>query len=160
MGQNLKKARFTNKYPALSQPGAGRTWAWAQAQCCHGQVPTWLASCTYAYILSGYKELFKWPQRETPNRVFFVNPLEIMKKKSWWKVSIGRGIIVKESSRREASGRHLEGIWKASRRHLGSSMRLQTTNFILLLAKMQTLHLNVHRMLTLNYIDITGSLGD
>ena len=35
-----------------------------------------------------------------------------------WKGSIGRGVIEKESLSREASGRHLGGIWKASGRHL------------------------------------------
>jgi hypothetical protein len=32
---------------------------------------------------------------------------------------IGREIIEKESLRREASGRHLGGIWEASGKHLG-----------------------------------------
>jgi hypothetical protein len=36
---------------------------------------------------------------------------------------IGRGIIEK-GSLREASGRHLGGIWEASGRHLGHSRRL------------------------------------
>jgi hypothetical protein len=32
---------------------------------------------------------------------------------------IGRGIVEKESLRREASGRHLGGIWEESLKHLG-----------------------------------------
>jgi len=49
---------------------------------------------------------------------------------------IGRGVIEKESLRREASGRHMGGNWGASGRHLGGvsdsrrpwdSRRLQNT---------------------------------
>ena len=62
-----------------------------------------------------------------------------MTRKDGGRIVGGRGIIVKETLRREASGKPLGGIWEASGRHLGgtldsrrpwSSRRLQITKKI------------------------------
>jgi hypothetical protein len=68
------------------------------------------------------------PARD-PKQSFFVNQFEESSKRNHGGESIERAIIEKESLRREASGRHLGGIWYASGMHLGSIWEASTLGF-------------------------------